>query len=838
MCLLTNPVFAIALALLGIGLIWLSGVWLSELLRERRGGRTYLSTTLFLGYTVLGLAVSNLNYLGVSLQTAAPVVAVLFLILSAFCWFRRRDGGSEPMLIDWAAMAITGLAIAVFIIPYLRTGGFPFYGDSFPYISGADYLQTHGYHDAVTDGNVELWKNGFLQLFHSHVRMGIPYMIGIFSGVFGLPGFEVYVGLSIVIFWLGLQAFHNLTIALFKSVAAQRIALVIFSFNLIVVHWSAACGFLPQVIGVGVSCMLIATVLRLARTDEGSGREWWKGGFFLTALIWSYPEILPFILAPLGGTVAWLSWRGQAVAPIELGTRLGKMVGLAVAVNPYNCYWMVLGLLASLEGRPQSSIGLQWQEYFTVVAGLSRVNALPVAILFLLVGVYGFWRSKGELRVLAVAVVAICGPVIVYMGLKDSDYSFYKSLMYSYYIIPLLMAAGLTMLPRMAQLGLGLVWVGATAYFHFDYAGGVYNIRGTPSYFHPTDNAKYLENFVPLRFAASLVPPNQRTVLLVPEHLSATWVSYFFRGPLQPVFPGVYFGHVFEKPAPANMPVGAMLVETQRAGLLREEDVLYRNGRFALTKVQPTVVITEEGFYGTEISDGQPLHWMQDKGVLLAYSPAPVIVRLSTFVRTGPGVDRRQVRVVIGEQTLATTTVTAGRSRFETTAFSLPAGISRVELVSDSQTAPGTGDTRRLNLCFERLTLRLADAAGPVSAVSAGGELVTEGLTTDQWLTPDGATLRAGSGSSIGKGIVLSVEVPGVPGHLPFQVQLTPNEGAPQTVTITTGGRYDLPIVMNSPSAQSVRLVPSKSFVPKDLGTSGDARKLSIRIVKAVSKAN
>ena len=119
--------------------------------------------------------------------------------------------------------------------------------------------------------------------------MGIPYMIGIFSGVSGLPGFEVYVGLSIVMFWLALQAFHNLTMALFTSVAAQRIALAIFSFNLMVVHWSPACGFLPQVIGVGISCMLIATVLRLAPREEGSTGEWWKGGLLLAALIWSYP---------------------------------------------------------------------------------------------------------------------------------------------------------------------------------------------------------------------------------------------------------------------------------------------------------------------------------------------------------------------------------------------------------------------------------------------------------------------------------------------------------------------------------------------------------------------
>ena len=83
MRLLITPIFSRALALLGIGLIWLSGVWLSDFLRESRGGRTYFSTTLFLGYTALGLAVSNLNYLGVSLQTGAPAVAALFLILSA-----------------------------------------------------------------------------------------------------------------------------------------------------------------------------------------------------------------------------------------------------------------------------------------------------------------------------------------------------------------------------------------------------------------------------------------------------------------------------------------------------------------------------------------------------------------------------------------------------------------------------------------------------------------------------------------------------------------------------------------------------------------------------------
>ena len=836
--LLYSPSFSIALALLGTALLWLSGVWLSELLREPRSGRTYLSTTLFFGFTALGLAVSNLNFLGVSLQAGAPAAAVLFALLSAGFWLRRRRRGADLVVVDWPAMAITGLAILVFILPYLRTGGFPFYGDSFPYISGADYLQTHGYHDAVTDGNVQLWKNGFLQLFHSHVRMGIPYMIGIFSGVFGLPGFEVYVGLSLVIFWLALQAFHNLTMALLDSVVAQRIALTIFSFNLIVVHWSAACGFLPQVIGVAASCMLIASVIRMLSAEEGSAQQWYKAGIFLAALIWSYPEILPFILTPLGGTVAWLLWRGQSVPPFELGQRIGKMVGLAVAINPYNSYWMVLGLLASLAGRPQSSIGLQWREYVAIMAGLSDGKVLPIAILFLLVAVYGLLRSRGNLRVLAIAVLAICGPVTVYMGLKDSDYSFFKSLMYSYYLLPLLMAAGTTMLPKPLRVGLALVWVGVTAYFHYDYAGGVYKIRGTSSYFHPVDNAKYLENFAPLRFAPSLVPPTQRTLLFVPEHLPATWVSYFFRGPLQPVFPGVYFGHVFEKPAPVDMPVGAILAETQRTGMLREEDVLYRNGRFVLTKVQPTVVISEEGFYGTEMVDGQPLHWMQDKGVLLAYSPSPTPIRLSTFVRTGPGVNRRQVRVVIDGKTLATGTVTAGRTRLETSAFTIPAGISRVELLTDSDTAPGPVDTRRLNLCFERLVLRPASDTPMVTAVSPGGDLITEGLTADQWLMPEGATIRTDSGAAIGAGLQFTIEVPGVPGHLPLQLQMTPDVGAAQTVAITQNGRYDHSIVLKSPHARSIRLVPNKFFVPKDLGTSTDTRKLSIRILRAVPKAN
>ena len=59
-----------------------------------------------------------------------------------------------------------------------------------------------------------------------------------------------------------------------------------------------------------------------------------------------FPEILPFILAPLGATVAWMAWRGQAVAPLELGKRIGKSVALAVVINPDNTYWMVLGFLA------------------------------------------------------------------------------------------------------------------------------------------------------------------------------------------------------------------------------------------------------------------------------------------------------------------------------------------------------------------------------------------------------------------------------------------------------------------------------------------------------------
>ena len=63
-------------------------------------------------------------------------------------------------------------------------------------------------------------------------------------------------------------------------------------------------------------------------------------------------------------------------------------------INPYNTYWMVLGFLASLAGRPQGSISLQWKEYVTIMAGVSGQGAFLVAILFLLVGVYGLWGAK------------------------------------------------------------------------------------------------------------------------------------------------------------------------------------------------------------------------------------------------------------------------------------------------------------------------------------------------------------------------------------------------------------------------------------------------------------
>jgi hypothetical protein len=828
-------------------LCWGCGAWLAHLLVDGPRNLRWWTFALILGLGTLILTVANLNYVGIPVRTGAPVAAALQMGLSIYFCGRNSRPLLELEPRDRYALFICAMGLVLFSAPYWATGAYPFFGDSFSNCSVADFVQENGYHASPEPIHEEIWKTQIWSFVNGHFRMGVPYLLSTVSAFLGLKAYWVYVGVCCFLLFVTTMSFSVLTQTLLGPGRKSLLALGAFSCNLMMVHWSLASGFLPQTIGLGIAFLLLVTGIELGTRNRLPP---WAFGFLLAMQVAFYPEMLPFMLAPLFASVFLERAKDGMQAVAATAVEAAQSLLVAALANGYNLYYAALGYVEVFRGRPMNKIGIHLDQYFTMSFGLSSVVAPPTAVLLFEIGlsvilgiicVLGWASLRGRSARLVWASLVICAPVGAYMAYSGSEYSLYKVVLYLFYLFPLGTAAGFSALwnwqkaVRMPVFALASSWILLSSYVYAVYMGTAYNVLVDPSYRSGNGNpANYMDEFTSLDGLERVTKRQGKTLLLLHDSLAGAWATYFFRAPSHMQILGVYSQMLGDRPEPPPGDFGHILVEKARTGWRKGKPPIFENNRYSLIPAQPLVSVSGEGWYQTEYLGTIPVHWMKDSAELLAFAPAPIAVQLEADTMLGPHGVPRQISIMVEGKPAGSIKVPPGKGRVRTPALSLPAGFSKIQFRSDGTTVQVGGDTRTLNVLFGEWKVTTAEAGAtdtqPLTTSAPGISFTLRGSTEDHWVTDQGAFIVPDSLVPYRR-LRLQIEAPGIPKLLPLNIKTTGAGNFNYTWTISKAGRYDIVIELPRPVTGELHLKPAGYFVPREIGANSDTRHLSFRVL-------
>ena len=148
----------------------------------RRFGPMAAAGSLVLGAMVLTLLSIGLSGVGFPTRDIVLLVPALLLVPFALAWKRRRldvlrPRGPAP---EWLALALpTTLTALVAHLPVIRTGGFAIGNDTYTYSAFSEWLQPHGFSEAVAldpfspvTGIPWLWQS-------QHYDLGIAHLLAL-----------------------------------------------------------------------------------------------------------------------------------------------------------------------------------------------------------------------------------------------------------------------------------------------------------------------------------------------------------------------------------------------------------------------------------------------------------------------------------------------------------------------------------------------------------------------------------------------------------------------------------------------------------------------------------
>lgn len=337
------------LAGIPVGLL-LAGYWLVARLRSL-GPVGRLAAALPAGVAVLLLFVSIVNFFR-PLEGAWAYFCLLPCLFT-LAEGRYRRGLAGDLHVLWRdrrnQVWVVGGCIIVYLgfllWPMIRQPDVVFYDgtsnhDSFFWITLAEYLKRHTYMQApvrsafrpLTDAARAI--TGLLPVWG---RMGSEGLLAVTSSVVGAAPLKIYVYGTISLYFAWLAG----VFLVLKTFVADRLDSVTLAaavlFQPVFIFFQSNSN-LPNLIGILVGTLLIVAVARLlARATPAEETLPWMvlTVFGMHALLCSYPEMVPFVLFPVG--LLWLrglarrQWR--AVVAVELAVAAGFVVNWVTTVR-------------------------------------------------------------------------------------------------------------------------------------------------------------------------------------------------------------------------------------------------------------------------------------------------------------------------------------------------------------------------------------------------------------------------------------------------------------------------------------------------------------------------
>lgn len=829
-----------ALGFLGIGLaiLYLCGAWISErLIPEDERDLRWAWTPLF-GLVVFMTALSNLNYLGVPVKVAAPITVAMGGFLTY--WFRRRGDGTPYFGVPFLVAIASTL---LFLGPYVLTGAFAFYGDEFTYVSIADFVRDHGYFASAEPAQDTPWKSQMFLYQYLHLRMGTQYLL---AGVAALPGVQAvsaYVPVTALCLYCCFCAMWLLVRAVLAEGTARWVAYVLYSTNLMLLHWPAANNFLPQTAGMAMAIAFLAALVRL-----GAPGLWptLTGGAMFSGLCLVYPELLPI----------WLMIAGAYTLGLLVTKELGiggavqnwaKLLAVGVLLNPYTFYYSVAGVLFQSSARPGFDVEVSLVGFLRMAFGLigpvdlSGAPATAAAALALtmgLVALLGITRLAGRGRLVVWAGVLVLGALEAYfLFVAKYSYGGYKILLFGFFLIPLLFGAGIMQAKRWlpgasltAVVGAMFVaWAALAGMVELHFLRSGYDTARHAFYAHPKGAGHFMEYFSDLEKISGVVQPGQRTLQFIPEDHFNKWASYFFREQVGLYFRGPFFSSIASRPMPPDTGYSYLLMNRRSATLQDPELILYQNDLLTFSRVQSFISFGETGWFDWEQVSGKPMRWMSNRAEMIAFSPSQQKITLSTKVYLGPDGKKKHLIVSRDGKELARTLLSEAANAVVLRDLELVPGFQKLTFETDVPSQQAGGDPRELNVLFEAISMQ----GDPTQLMTSREEhrVLLKRLSGDGWVLAEGIATTMGVRTAGPHELVIRGNVPGLSVVLPQQLVIDTGS-IRKTATIMGGGPFSVSVPLGDLPAGGVTLqiLPSKSFTPRALKINDDPRALAFQL--------
>jgi hypothetical protein len=228
--------------------------------------------------------------------------------------------------------AIGLLLLAVMTWPEASQKGLIYYDgtsnhDGYFWVAGARYLEAHSYMDAATDGHG--WRPG-------SGRAGSESLLAFVAGLSCLDPVETYLPVTAALLLPWIAAVYLIVRTFWTDRLTTVGAAALFALQPMFIYLRAN-GNLPNLLGALTGALAVAAAARLLGTREE--RVPWLALLTLSvsALLYSYPEIVPFILLPGVLLLARATYRGPRLAPwVLLGCVLGLALNPATALRAYH----------------------------------------------------------------------------------------------------------------------------------------------------------------------------------------------------------------------------------------------------------------------------------------------------------------------------------------------------------------------------------------------------------------------------------------------------------------------------------------------------------------------
>jgi hypothetical protein len=451
------------------------------------GGEDVASAALA-GTAVLALCFGWLSYAGMPGRFAAPIIIVSFLVALGLATWRAGPRLLLPPRSGVAVWSLAGLAFAaalLSLLPLLIGDFFNAMNDTFIRLVISDYLQDHGFFEAVRQAQFQPALSVMTQYQTGGFRMGGNFLLAFVQALTpGLRAIDVYPavsawGVALNVLGLFLLARWGLGLALASALLGAGLMAIAPS----AMHTAAAGGFLPQTYGTAALSFSLAALARAAQSTTFDRARGGLLGIAAAFLISAYSELFPFFVISAGVTLGWLALRrgrsaGSAyltclaaagiwllLANIEVARALraipiqmGAMVGSPVRWPPLEFWAFALGV--RLGGRMLIQLPPPpWLTGLTIVASLALMAGLVKAA-----------RRGNSYPTLAalLAFAALAGYYAFiardpWSGATGHTWSLYKLAQWAFPILLALQCAGLDWLMRRRYGSLALGGAAALA---------------------------------------------------------------------------------------------------------------------------------------------------------------------------------------------------------------------------------------------------------------------------------------------------------------------------------------------------------------------------------------